>query len=55
MARRLEAGSVLINEYSGTDVELPFGGYKNSGYGKEKGVDALSHYQQVKTVRIRLV
>jgi aldehyde dehydrogenase (NAD+) len=54
MARRLEAGSVLINEYSGTDVELPFGGYKNSGYGKEKGVEALSHYQQIKTVRIRL-
>ncbi len=54
VASKLKAGSVLINEYQSTDVELPFGGYKNSGYGKEKGIEALHHYTQVKTVRIKL-
>ena len=55
VASKLEAGTVTINEYgSGADVELPFGGYKNSGYGKEKGMEALHHYTQVKTVRIKL-
>ena len=54
VASQLKAGSVLINEYMSGDVELPFGGYKNSGYGKEKGIEALHHYAQVKTVRIKL-
>ena len=54
VAARIEAGSVFINEYSSPDVELPLGGYKNSGFGKEKGIEALHHYTQVKTVRIKL-
>ncbi len=52
--RKIKAGVVMVNEYSNTDVELPFGGYKMSGHGREKGVEALHHYSQVKTVRIKL-
>lgn len=35
-------------------VEMPFGGYKQSGYGREKGIEALHHYTQLKSVTIRL-
>jgi len=35
-------------------VETPFGGYKNSGYGREKGIEALQHYTQLKCVTIRI-
>jgi aldehyde dehydrogenase (NAD+) len=54
VAARIQAGTVNINEYGGGEVELPFGGYKNSGYGREKGVEALHHYTQTKMVRIKL-
>jgi aldehyde dehydrogenase (NAD+) len=54
VAAQLQAGNISINEYTSGDVELPFGGFKNSGYGKEKGAVALDHYSHLKTVRIRL-
>jgi aldehyde dehydrogenase (NAD+) len=38
---------------AGGGVELPFGGYKKSGYGREKGLEALPSYLQVKNVRIK--
>jgi len=50
IAARLEAGQVQINRYTGAGVEVPFGGYKTSGLGREKGVDAMQHYTQVKSV-----
>ena len=50
VAARLDAGQVQINRYAGAGVEIPFGGYKNSGLGREKGVDAMQHYTQVKSV-----
>ena len=44
-----------MNTYgAGGGVELPFGGLKRSGYGREKGFEALHTYSQVKTVTIRL-
>jgi aldehyde dehydrogenase (NAD+) len=46
----LEAGQVYVNTWMGSIVETPFGGYKQSGYGKEKGVEALQHYTQVKSI-----
>jgi aldehyde dehydrogenase (NAD+) len=55
VAAQLQAGSVGINEYASGDIELPFGGFKSSGYGKEKGAAALHHYTQIKTVRIKLL
>jgi aldehyde dehydrogenase (NAD+) len=50
LARQLEAGQVQINRYPLGGVETPFGGYKQSGIGREKGLDALNHYTQLKTV-----
>jgi len=45
---------VFVNEYYAGGVETPFGGYKKSGIGREKGVEALAHYTQVKCVTIKL-
>ncbi|MBI4234035.1 MAG: aldehyde dehydrogenase family protein [Chloroflexi bacterium] len=54
LASRVKAGQVFINTYgAGGGVELPFGGYKKSGFGREKGLDALLNYTQVKNVAIR--
>ncbi|HUN33647.1 MAG TPA: aldehyde dehydrogenase family protein [Trebonia sp.] len=50
LARQLEAGQVQINGYPLGGVETPFGGYKNSGLGREKGLAALEHYTQLKTI-----
>ena len=54
VAARLEAGQVFVNEYFAGGVETPFGGYKASGFGREKGFEALRHYAQLKTVTARL-
>lgn len=54
VAARLEAGQVYVNEWVTGPVEIPFGGYKQSGYGREKGIEALHHYTQVKCVTIKL-
>jgi len=55
VAALLEAGQVYVNEYqTGAMIETPFGGYKMSGYGREKGIEALLCYQQVKSVTVKL-
>jgi len=54
IAAQLEAGQVQINGYPLGGVDTPFGGYKLSGLGREKGVDALDYYTQLKTVILRL-
>jgi aldehyde dehydrogenase (NAD+) len=54
VAAALEAGQVFINEFFAGGVETPFGGYKQSGHGREKGIEALHHYTQLKCVTIRL-
>jgi aldehyde dehydrogenase (NAD+) len=54
VAAQLEAGRIVVNEYSGGFVQTPVGGYRNSGYGREQGVEALAHYTQLKSVIIRL-
>jgi aldehyde dehydrogenase (NAD+) len=54
VASRIKAGQVYINTYgAGGGVELPFGGYKKSGYGREKGLESLASYTQVKNVCIK--
>jgi acyl-CoA reductase-like NAD-dependent aldehyde dehydrogenase len=53
-ARRLEAGTVWINAYNVYDTAAPFGGYKQSGFGREMGMHALAHYTQTKTVWVDL-
>ncbi|XP_006169832.1 cytosolic 10-formyltetrahydrofolate dehydrogenase [Tupaia chinensis] len=47
---RLEAGTVFVNTYNKTDVAAPFGGFKQSGFGKDLGEAALNEYLRVKTV-----
>ena len=54
LASRIKSGQVYINTYgAGGGVELPFGGYKKSGYGREKGLESLASYTQVKNVCIK--
>ena len=54
LARRVRAGQVFVNNYgAGGGVELPFGGVKSSGYGREKGFEALYGFSTLKTVAIR--
>jgi aldehyde dehydrogenase (NAD+) len=50
VASKLQAGQVYVNNYHGVGVEAPFGGFKQSGIGREKGVEAMHYYTQVKTV-----
>ncbi len=51
---RLQAGTCWINNYNITPVEIPFGGYKQSGLGRENGLAALEHYTQLKSVYVEL-
>ncbi|MEL7163904.1 MAG: aldehyde dehydrogenase family protein [Pseudomonadota bacterium] len=53
-ARQIRAGQVFVNEWFAGGVETPFGGYGKSGYGREKGREALWNYVQTKNVAIRL-
>ena len=53
-AKKLQAGTVWINHWNVCPVEMPFGPYKQSGYGKELGVEALDQYSQVKTVYVEM-
>ncbi|KAG7275905.1 hypothetical protein CRUP_009594 [Coryphaenoides rupestris] len=49
---RLNAGTVFVNTYNKTDVAAPFGGFKQSGFGKDLGQEALNEYLRTKTVTI---
>ena len=54
MARDIRVGQVFINNYgAGGGVELPFGGVKSSGYGREKGFEALYGFTTLKTVAVK--
>jgi aldehyde dehydrogenase (NAD+) len=53
-ARALKAGTVWVNAYNLYDPGLPFGGYKQSGFGRERGHYALEEYTQVKSVWVDL-
>ncbi|MEE9592765.1 MAG: aldehyde dehydrogenase family protein, partial [Thermoplasmata archaeon] len=55
MAARLQAGIVSVNEFPITFPQTPFGGYKESGIGREQGLDAVYHYSRVKNVLINLL
>jgi len=54
LAKKLRAGTVWINCYNVFDASLPFGGYKQSGWGREMGHEVLEHYTEVKAVTTQL-
>ena len=54
MARGLRAGTVWINTYDQVDMSTPFGGYKQSGFGRDRSLHALDKYTQLKTTWINI-
>ena len=55
VAAEVDAGQIFVNTYgAGGGVELPFGGFKKSGYGREKSIEAFDEYTQTKTVAVKL-
>jgi len=53
-SNQLEAGQIYVNSWFTGSVATPFGGYKKSGYSREKGQEAIKGYLQVKNVGIQL-
>jgi phenylacetaldehyde dehydrogenase len=54
LARKVRAGTVWINSYHAVDAALPFGGYRQSGWGREMGHEVLNSYTEVKSVCAQL-
>ncbi|OZG74438.1 aldehyde dehydrogenase PuuC [Hahella sp. CCB-MM4] len=54
MARALRAGSIWVNQYDGGDMTAPFGGYKQSGNGRDKSLHAFDKYSEIKATWIKL-
>lgn len=54
MAHQIRAGTVWINSYDNLDAAAPFGGFKQSGHGRDKGEDALESWVQTKCVMLPL-
>jgi aldehyde dehydrogenase (NAD+) len=54
LAAALDVGQVFVNEYFAGSEASPFGGVKESGYGRLKGIEAAFHYTHVKTVTVKL-
>ncbi len=54
LANKLRAGTVWVNCYNVFDAAMPFGGYKESGWGREMGKEALELYTEVKSVCVRI-
>jgi aldehyde dehydrogenase (NAD+) len=54
VADEIEAGQIFINIWNTMSVQTPFGGFKHSGYGREKGIEAIKHYSHLKTVTVKI-
>lgn len=54
VARKLEAGTVWVNSYKELSIAAPFGGFKLSGLGREKGIQGMRAYQQMKSIYLAL-
>lgn len=52
MARRVDAGQVTVNDYWAGGIELPFGGNRKSGFGREKGIEGLDAYLRSKAITV---
>ena len=54
VARNLRAGTVHVNQYDEDDITVPFGGYKQSGNGRDKSLHAFDKYTELKTTWLRI-
>ena len=55
LASKINAGQIFINNYgAGGGVEMPFGGYRKSGFGREKGLETLRQYTQLKNIAVKI-
>lgn len=54
LARDIDAGQIYINEYFAGGIEVPFGGNKKSGFGREKGLEALRSYCKIKSIAAKI-
>jgi len=54
VARALHAGTVHVNQYDEDDITVPFGGFKQSGVGRDKSLHAFDKYTEIKTTWIRI-
>jgi len=54
LARRIKSGAVGVNVHSAADASLPYGGFKQSGWGRERGFDAIESYTEVKAITLNL-
>lgn len=54
LARKIDAGQIYINEYFAGGIEVPFGGNKKSGFGREKGLEGLASYCKTKSIAARI-
>jgi aldehyde dehydrogenase (NAD+) len=54
LARKIDAGQIYINEYFAGGIEVPFGGNKNSGFGREKGIEGLKSYCKTKSIAAKI-
>ena len=54
MVRKISAGTIGVNVHGSIDPALPFGGFKQSGWGREKGRDVIDLYTEVKSVVMAL-
>ena len=55
LARKIKAGTICVNTHNYGDPAWPFGGYKQSGWGREMGKEVMEHYTETKAVGVRLV
>jgi len=53
VARRIHAGTFWINQYGTIEYEMPFGGFKESGYGRELGIEGIQDYTELKSIHVR--
>jgi gamma-glutamyl-gamma-aminobutyraldehyde dehydrogenase/4-guanidinobutyraldehyde dehydrogenase/NAD-dependent aldehyde dehydrogenase len=53
-SRALRAGTVHVNQYDNDDITVPFGGYKQSGNGRDKSLHAFDKYTELKTTWIQI-
>ena len=54
LARKIDAGQIFINEYFAGGIEVPFGGNRKSGFGREKGIEGLKSYCKTKSIAARI-